>query len=41
MPARVKKTSKEDWLAEGKLIVRATDDAKFHHKGKWSILCSR
>ena len=32
MPARVYKTDKEQLLAEGKLIVSATDDAKFQHK---------
>ena len=32
MPARVYKTNKEQLLAEGKLIVNATDDAKFQHK---------
>ncbi len=32
MPTRVYKTNKEDLLAEGKSIVRATDDAKFQHK---------
>ncbi len=32
MPARVYQTDKEKLLAEGKSIVRATDDAKFQHK---------
>ena len=32
MPARVYKTDKEQLLAEGKLIVSSTDDAKFQHK---------
>ena len=32
MPARVYKTDKEQLLAEGKLIVSSTADAKFQHK---------
>ncbi len=32
MPERVYKSNREELLAEGKSIVRATDDAKFQHK---------